>query len=101
MIFNSTIAASPSPSISRRRSGRADTVPAKEPKSRDQAFGERFDIPPGHGPKKNEFDKFILGQRVGAAFAEPVAQPLPVAEIMRQRVGHVVLCHTPPGPVIR
>jgi hypothetical protein len=32
MIFNSTIAAVPSPSISRRRSGRADTTSANEPK---------------------------------------------------------------------
>jgi len=31
MIFNSTIAASPSPSISRKRSGRADTASAKDP----------------------------------------------------------------------
>ena len=52
----------------------------------DESFGERLDVAPRHGAEKNEFEQFILAQGIGAAFAEPVAQPLPVAEVMR-RVG--------------
>ena len=49
----------------------------------DERFGERLDVAPWHGAEKNELEQFILAQGIGAALAEPVAQPLPVAEIMR------------------
>jgi len=66
----------------------------------DESLGERLDITPRHGAEKNELEQFILAQGIGAAFAEPVAQPLPVAEVMR-RVGgggRFPFRHTPFNP---
>src|SRR5580704_18505978 len=52
----------------------------------DKSLRERLDVAPRHGAEKNELEQFILAQGIGAALAESVAQPLPVAEVMR-RVG--------------
>ena len=67
-------------------------------KSRDQGFGERLYVATRHGAKKDELEQFILAQGIGAAFAEAVAQPFPVAEIMRRADAFGRFRHAAPGP---
>ena len=55
--------------------------------ARNQRLGQRLHIAPRHGAEQDQLEKLIIGQRLGAALAEPVAQPLAVAVIMWRPIG--------------
>ena len=56
---------------------------AERAEAGDKSLGEGLDVAPRHGAEKNELEQLIFAQGIGAALAEPVAQSLPVAEVMR------------------
>ena len=48
-----------------------------------QHLGERLDVAAGNGAKQQQFEQFIIGQSLGAALQESLAQPFAVAGVER------------------
>src|SRR5215467_1270104 len=65
---------------------------AERAEFRDQRLGQRLDVPAGLRAKQNEFEEFVIGDRIAAGLAETLAQALPMAVIMRR------LCHAGLAP---
>lgn len=53
----------------------------------DQVFCERLDVALRDGAEKHELQEFVIAHRFGAGLPEAVAQPFPVAVIVRWRLG--------------
>ena len=49
----------------------------------NQRLGERFHVAPRNGREQHQFHHLIVGQGLGAAYKEALAQSLAMADIMR------------------
>ena len=48
----------------------------------DQGLGDRLDVASGNGAEQDELEELIIGEGVGAGFAEALAQPVAMAVMM-------------------
>ena len=77
-----------SPSTSRSRFGRRDHL-GERPEPGHQRLGERLEIPPRDRAEQHELEQLVVGERLGAAGEEALAQPPAVSEIVRIGPGRV------------
>src|SRR5215475_14273917 len=59
---------------------------AERAESPDERLRQRLEVPPGQRAKQHQLQKLIVGDRIAAGLAKPLAQALPMAVIMGRRL---------------
>jgi hypothetical protein len=70
--------------LGEKRPRRCDHL-AEGPKSCNQGFRQRLDIPPIEHTEQHELQKLIIADRIAAGGAKSLAQALPMTQVMGWR----------------